>query len=92
MSRQLLIPRMQDGQKAEPCSEVFRIGGDGQQRLAGSTEEQIINHAGVLPGQRDPLMRQSKDDMRVRRRQQLFRTSRQPTVARSAAALRAVAV
>jgi hypothetical protein len=37
-------------------------------------------------------MRQCKDDMRVRYRQQLFRTSRQPAVPRSAAALGTMAI
>jgi len=64
--QQLLIPGMQNGQKAESCPEALRIGGDGQQRLRGGSEEQIVNHSGVLPRQRDQLMRQRKDDMRVR--------------------------
>jgi hypothetical protein len=92
MSQQSLIPGMEDRQKAEPCPEMFRIGRDGQQCLGGRPEEQIVKHAGVLPRQRDQLMRQRENDMRVRNRQEFFGAGRQPAVPRRAAALGAMPV
>ena len=68
MWQQLLIPGMQDRQKTELCPQTLRISGDRQQGLRNGTEQNAVDHSGVLQREGDQLMRQSEDYMAVRNR------------------------
>ena len=70
----------------------LRIGGDGQQRLGGGAEQQVVDHRLVLVGDGGDLGGQREDHVEVRHRQQVGLAGRQPVLRRRALALRAVAV
>src|SRR3954447_12806739 len=48
MMLQVLSPRMQDAQKADPSSQILRIGGDLEQRSGACTEKKIVERLLVL--------------------------------------------
>ena len=92
MVLQLLIPGMQDAEKADFRSEVPGICGDLDQSLSAGTEEEPIDHLLVLQRQRCQLMWQREYNMRIRRRQQLSLSCFKPAFASLILALRAVSV
>ena len=49
----------------------LRIGGDGQQRLGGGPEQEVVDHGLVLVGDGGDLGRQREDHVEVRHRQQV---------------------
>lgn len=61
VSQQLLIPAMQDSQKAEACPQMPWIGSNRQQRLRNGTEEYAVDNRGILQRKRNEFVRQSKD-------------------------------
>jgi hypothetical protein len=63
MSQQLLIPGMQDSQKAQACPQLSRISSDGEKCLRNGAEEYPIHNGWVLQGKRNEFMRQSEDHM-----------------------------
>lgn len=92
MMLQLLIPGMQDAEKADFRSEVPGIRGDLDQSLRAGTEEEPIDHLLVLQCQRSQLMWQREYNMRITRRQQFSLSCFKPAFASLTLTLRAVSV
>jgi hypothetical protein len=85
-------PRVQHGGDADPRAEVLGIGGDGQHRIRGGAEQQVIDHRLVLPGDVGDLGRHGEHDVEVADRQQIGLARGQPGARGSALALGAVPV
>ena len=92
MMLQLLIPGMEDAEKADLGAKVRGICSDLDQRLGTGPEEQPIDHFFVLQCHRRQLMWEREDDMSIGRRQQLGTSRFEPAVARLALALRTVPI
>src|SRR5215208_2213698 len=89
---QLLAPGMEDREKSDSSPQLLRVGGDLQQRLLGTAEQQVVEHPLVAPDQIVELGRKSEDHVEVRHRQQLLAAPLQPALLVQALALRAVPV
>ena len=87
MVRQRRSPRMQHGGNANPRAEVLGVGRDGQHRVRGSAEQQVVDHRLVLPGNVGDLGRHREHDVEVADRQQIGLTRGQPGARGSALAL-----
>src|SRR2546421_11706569 len=68
------------------------IGGDGEQRLGRSAEQQVVDHCLVLVGDWSDLGWQREDQMEIADRQQIGLASGEPVLRRRALALGAMAV
>src|SRR5215472_1819573 len=77
---------------ADARAEMLGIGGDGEQRLGGGAEQQIVNHCLVLVGDRGDLGRQREDHVEIADRQQIGLARCQPIRRRRALTLWAMAV
>jgi len=73
-------------------AEVMRIGSDLEERSSTGLEEQAVNKALVLIGERRQLVREREDDMNIRNGQEFLTSLRQPAVARTGLALGAMPV
>ena len=62
-------PGVQHRGGADPGAEVVGIGGDGEQRLGRSAEQQVVDYRLVLVSDRSDLGRQGEDQMEVADRQ-----------------------
>ncbi len=93
MMGQRRAPGVEDGGEADAGAEMFRISGDGGQRLSGGPEQEVVVD-GRLVLERDGADRgrQSEDDVVVGNRQQLGLAFAQPPSRRRALTLRTVAV
>src|SRR3546814_2640548 len=56
---------------SDVCSSDLGIGGDGQHRIGGRLEQQVIDQRLVVEGDRGDLGRQRKDDVEVADREQV---------------------
>jgi hypothetical protein len=65
MVMKVLSPCMQHRQKTDPGTEMSGIAGDLQQGFGGGTEENAINQALVLEGQRCEQLGQREDYVEV---------------------------
>ncbi len=63
---EVLPPGVEDGQEADLRPEVLRVDGDLPQGLGGGAEEQAIDHARVLQGDRSECHREGEDDVEIR--------------------------
>jgi len=70
----------------------FGVGGDHEQRLGGSLEQQVVDDGLVVERQGADQRRQREDDVVVGDRQQVRLAFREPLPRRRALTLRAVAV
>ena len=50
---------------ADPGSQMLRVGGDGDHRLGGRLEQQVIDHGLVLIGNIGDGRRQREHDMEI---------------------------
>jgi hypothetical protein len=64
-------PGVQDGGEADARAEVLWIGGDGDERLGGGLEQDVVDHGLVLVGDVGDQRRQCEDHMVGRNGQQL---------------------
>ena len=80
----------QGGADARP--QVPGIGGDGAQRLRRDLEQQSVEHALVVPGERGDQCRQGEDDIVILDRQQFAAARFEPAARGAGLALRAVAI
>jgi len=71
---------------------MLRIGRNGDQRLGGSLEQDVVDHGLVLVGDVGDRGRQREQDMEVRHRQQPGLAVREPLLRGCALALRAMPV
>jgi len=60
-----LSPGVQDGEEADGGPEVFRIGGDGPQRLGGRSKEDPIDHRLILQGDLGDGLGHREHDVKV---------------------------
>ena len=92
MMLELLIPGVEDTEKADLGAEMLGIGGSLDQCFRAAAEQQTIDHCFVLQGQRRQLMGKSEDNMRIGCGEQFGTARGQPAIARLALTLRAVPV
>ena len=92
MMLECLVPGVQDAEEPDSRTEALGIAGDLQQRLGAGAEQQGIDLAFVLQGQRRKLPGRGKDHVDVARGQQFFSPRFQPAVARVSLTLRTMPV
>ena len=83
---------MEHGGEADPGAEMLRVGGDGEERLGGGAEQQVVDHGLVLEGDGGDRRRQGEDDVVVGHGQQVGLRAAPATPRGRALALRAVPV
>ena len=71
-------PGVQHGGDANPGSEVFRVGRNGEHRLARCPKQQVVDHRLVLIGNVADLGRQREHDVEVGHRQEISLARRHP--------------
>ena len=87
-----LTPGVQHGQKAQPGSQPFGIGGHFQKGLGYGAQQNAINDSRILQGEGGHFVRQREDNVRIRDRQKFRSPAGEPLVALPAMALGTVAV
>src|SRR5271166_4908961 len=92
MRLQSLPPSVQDAQETDLRAEVFRIGGDFQQRRSAGVEQELKEHFLVLPDERNQRVWHAEDQVVIVGRQQLLLASGQPLVTSVGLALGAMAI
>ena len=85
-------PGVQHGGDADPRAQMFRIGGDRDQRLGGGLEQQVVDRGLVLIGDVADRRRQREDHVVIGDGQQLGLALGQPSLRRRALALRAMPI
>ena len=68
MVLQLLVSGMEDAKEADLGAKTLGVGGDFDQCLGATTEQDPVNRFFVLQGQRSQLMGERKHDMSIGRR------------------------
>jgi hypothetical protein len=89
---EILPPGMQDGEKANLRTQVLGVSGNGAQRLAHRSEQNIVDELLILVGDRSDWLWDRKDDVEVADVEKLGSTVFQPFSASQRLALWAVAV
>ena len=89
---QIAAPAVQHGQKAELGAEVARVGGNLLEAVSGGAEEQAVQQAAVLQGERGEFGGQREHDMEVLAVEQFRAALGQPFGPGRALAFGAVAV
>ena len=69
MMLESLTPGVQHGQKAQPGSQPFGIGGHFQKSLGYGAQQNAINDTRILQGEGGHFVRQREDDVSIRDRQ-----------------------
>ena len=69
---------MKHREKPDLRTEMSPIGGDGPQRLGGRVEQDLVDRAGVLEGNRGDLVGNGEDDMEILRVEKLRPPSLDP--------------
>src|SRR3546814_2717072 len=64
-------PCVEDGGDTDPGAEVLRVGGDGEHRIGGGLEQQIIDQRLVVIGDRGNLGRQREHDVEIADREEI---------------------
>src|SRR3954471_14419739 len=83
-------PGMEYRGGANAGTQMPGIGGDGEQRLGGCAEQQIVADPLVLVGDRGDLSRQREDQVEVAHRQQIGFAGGKPVPCRRALTFRAI--
>jgi hypothetical protein len=83
---------VEDGGQPDAGTEMLRVGGDGQHRLGGCPEQQVVDGGLVLEGDLRDLGGQGEHDVEVADRQEVGLACGQPRAGRRSLALRAVPV
>ena len=83
-------PGVQHGGEADARAEMFRVGGDRDQRLGGGPEQEVVDGGLVLERDRADRRRQGEDDVIIGDRQEFGLALGEPLPRRRALALRAV--
>ena len=89
---QSLSPGVEDGQEADPGSQVSFLGRDIEQGPGHRLEEEVVDDPRVLEGQRRKDLREGEYDVNVGDREQLAPLRLHPLCSLPALTLRAVAV
>src|SRR5215472_212533 len=90
--QQVLTPGVEDREKADFRSQMFRITRDLEKGFCAGAEQQVIEHLLVLQHELRELLWQGEDDMNVGHCQKIVLTSRDPLIAGAVLTLRAVAI
>ena len=64
-------PGVQHGSEADARAEMLRVGGDGDQRLSGGPEQEVVDGGLVVERDGADRSRQGEDDVIVGNRQEL---------------------
>jgi hypothetical protein len=72
---------VQDGEEANLCAKMLRIGRDFQQCLCHGTKQQVVQQGRIALTQPVQLMRQGEDHMKVRQAEQLLFPAAEPSLA-----------
>jgi hypothetical protein len=83
---------MQDAEKADVGTKMFRVGGHLEQCRSAGLEQESKENPLVLPDQRHQAMRDAEDQMIVADRKQFALTSAQPLLAGVGLTLGTVAI
>ncbi len=67
MMAEVLPPGVKHREKPNLCAEMSPIGSDGPQRLGGRVEQDFVDCAGILEGNRGDLVGNGEDDMEILR-------------------------
>ena len=67
MIAEILPPGVKHREKPDLRAEMSPIGSDGTQRLGGCVEQNLVDRAGILEGNRGDLVRNGEDDMEILR-------------------------
>ena len=78
MIAEILTPGVKHSEKPDLRAEISPIGSDGAQRLGGCVEQNLVDLAGILEGNRGDLIGNSEDDMEVLRIEKLLPPSLDP--------------
>src|SRR4051794_18390192 len=89
---QVLSPRMQDAEKADPSSQILWIGGDFEQRFGAYAEKKIVERLLVLQHECRQVVRNREDYMCIRNCQEILGMLGEPLLPSVGLALRAMAV
>jgi len=87
-----LPPCVEHGDKPDIGAEMARIGGDGAEGDSSGTEQDVVNHAFVLRGNRGDWLGDREDDVEVRHRKQFGLASFQQSRARQGLAFWTVTI
>src|SRR5450756_3255699 len=74
----VLTPGVKHREKPDLRAEMSRIGSDGAQRLGGRLEQDLVDRAGILEGNRGDLVGNGEDDMEILRVEKLLPPSLDP--------------
>ena len=85
-------PGVEHGGDADAGAEMLAVGSDGQHRLRGRLEEEVVDDSLVAEGDGGDLGRQREDDVEVADREQVRLALSQPGARRRALTLGAVPV
>ena len=78
MVGQRRAPAVQHGGDADACTEMARVGGDGQHGLRRRAEQQVVDNSLVLGGDGGDLSREAEHDVEVADRQEIGLAGGQP--------------
>jgi hypothetical protein len=78
MMAEVLPPGVKHREKPDLRAQMSPIGSDGAQRLGGRVEQDLVDRAGILEGNRGDLVGNSEDDMEILRIEKLFPPSLDP--------------
>ena len=92
MKQQVLSPRVQDGEKANLCTEVLGISRGFQQCFCHGAKQQVVQQHRIALTQPVQLMRQCEHHMKVRQTEQLLFPASEPSLACLCLALRTVPI
>ena len=88
MMLEILSPGVEHAEEADLRAEMFRIGGNLQQRGGAGAEQEVVDDFLVLQSQPRQLVGDGEDDMHVVDRQQFLAARGEPLVASVGLALR----
>ena len=71
MVGQRRAPSVEDGGEADARTQMLRVGGEGDQRLGGGPEQEVVDGGLVLERDGADRGRQGEDDVIIRNRQEL---------------------
>lgn len=92
MMQQILAPGVQDGEDADLCAEMLRVGGNLEESLRGRAEEEAVDDLGILKRHGTKRGGKGEDHVEVRGGEQFVLARSKPLGAGSGQTLRAVAV
>ena len=72
MMAEVLPPGVKHREKPDLRAEMPPIGSDGPQRLGGRVEQDLVDRAGILEGNRGDLVGNGEDDMEILRIEKLL--------------------